>query len=314
MKLNDKKKSDIPILSDEKYTGMYLSDGKFQSSVVFGKTAPNSQLDALSRLHDTAYAYYPDKAHRRVADRLYKEAANKLGDKFADLAGEAVTKGNSFLGGASNLAMASTAGSIFGSIGSLVTNTAKNIFSLNDQLQNEDKYEKDILNLFSTDPFKGNDEYYYDGMYSQKETQGQRLDRLAASSKLPGISEIPVSMEPPQRLQTHELPSEEPVYDPGEDDTAKNVLFNARLANTVARTEQYYATDVSSRSVFRDMPTDETPGIQYHAQHPISQERMGSDYVRTGFYNTHSGISQARHYLFNKNKINRRRRRKIYAA
>lgn len=76
------------------YTGPYISDGKFQSSVMFGSTKPKDELDALSRLHDTAYAYYEDRAHREAADRIYSDAAKKLRGKFPELAADIVNYGN----------------------------------------------------------------------------------------------------------------------------------------------------------------------------------------------------------------------------
>lgn len=79
------------------YTGPYWSDGKIQSSVEFGKSDPQSELDALSRLHDSAYAKFPDAKHREAADKLYNDEAQKLVGKFPHLAGNLVLYGNHIL-------------------------------------------------------------------------------------------------------------------------------------------------------------------------------------------------------------------------
>ncbi len=52
------------------YTGPYISNGKLQESVPFGDKTPKDELDALSRLHDSAYAKWDDRLHRSVADNL----------------------------------------------------------------------------------------------------------------------------------------------------------------------------------------------------------------------------------------------------
>jgi hypothetical protein len=76
------------------YTGPYWSDGKIQSSVEFGTTDPQSELDALSRLHDTAYAHYSDRGHREAADLIYAREAKRLGEKYPELIGNIVQYGN----------------------------------------------------------------------------------------------------------------------------------------------------------------------------------------------------------------------------
>lgn len=76
------------------YTGPYWSDGKLQPSVEFGTADPQSELDALSRLHDTAYAHYKDRAHREAADEIYEREAKALVGKFPSLAGNMVLHGN----------------------------------------------------------------------------------------------------------------------------------------------------------------------------------------------------------------------------
>lgn len=76
------------------YTGPYWSDGKVQSSVEFGTTDPQTELDMLSRLHDTAYAHYKDRAHREAADEIYNRDAKALAGRFPEIAGSLVLYGN----------------------------------------------------------------------------------------------------------------------------------------------------------------------------------------------------------------------------
>jgi len=77
------------------YTGPFISNGKFQTSVEFGDRAPKDSLDALSRLHDSAYAKYRDsKQHRMAADEIYADEAHKLGTITGHVAGLAVRYGN----------------------------------------------------------------------------------------------------------------------------------------------------------------------------------------------------------------------------
>jgi hypothetical protein len=77
----------------ENYTGPWLSDGKFQSSVAHGRRKPNSKLDALSRDHDTAYALSKTDAQRRKADRVYYRKTRDM-SWFPRLAGNIVLYGN----------------------------------------------------------------------------------------------------------------------------------------------------------------------------------------------------------------------------
>jgi len=77
----------------ENYTGPYLSDGRFQSSVEDGKAPPRSRLDALSREHDSAYARSKTSRDRRKADLAYFRATRTMG-WFPRLAGDIVLYGN----------------------------------------------------------------------------------------------------------------------------------------------------------------------------------------------------------------------------
>ncbi len=76
------------------YTGPYWSNGKVQESVEWGDTDPQSELDYLSRQHDSAYAKFKDDKHRSAADLIYNREAQKLKEKFPSLAGNIVLYGN----------------------------------------------------------------------------------------------------------------------------------------------------------------------------------------------------------------------------
>lgn len=77
------------------YTGMYLSDGKFQPSVAYGKQRPTSELDKFSRFHDTMYSLYSTRKKRRAADLWYHD--NVPDDWLSQLAGDVVWYGNRML-------------------------------------------------------------------------------------------------------------------------------------------------------------------------------------------------------------------------
>lgn len=76
------------------YTGPHWSDGKYQESVEWGNANPQSELDYLSRQHDSAYARFKDAKHREAADKIYHDEAKKLTGKFPQLAGNLVLYGN----------------------------------------------------------------------------------------------------------------------------------------------------------------------------------------------------------------------------
>nr|UHS72008.1 MAG: hypothetical protein 2 [Luteoviridae sp.] len=76
------------------YTGPYWSNGNIQESVEWGDKDPKSQLDWLSRQHDSAYAHYKDTRHREAADLVYMREAKKLAAAFPELAGNLVGYGN----------------------------------------------------------------------------------------------------------------------------------------------------------------------------------------------------------------------------
>jgi len=140
-------RSPFGIDEGDNYTGPFWSDGKVQTSVPFGEAEVKSKLDALSRLHDTAYATYQDAGHRKAADSIYNKEANKLRGLYPHLAGDLVVYGNHASDALSNLATASSTGLL-----GLVYGGIKNMYNLNDYMINERKYKKDIEDLYAKDP------------------------------------------------------------------------------------------------------------------------------------------------------------------
>lgn len=135
----------LPYVS-ENYTGPYLSNGKYQSSVAFGEAEPKSKLDALSRLHDTAYATFADYGHRTAADSIFNEEAKKLESLFPQLAGGVVLYGNKIKDSFLNLA-----DSVYNPFG-LIIGAVKNMYNLNDYVMNEEKYRREVRELYQKDP------------------------------------------------------------------------------------------------------------------------------------------------------------------
>lgn len=135
------------------YTGPYWSNGKFQESVAFGDTDPQSELDKLSRLHDSAYYQYKDRAHREAADLLYKKDADTLVGRFPELAGSAVQYGNYTQRQASQLA---DDAAHYGILGPIVF-AGRNMYNANKMLNGDylSKEKQDILKYYDTDPRKG---------------------------------------------------------------------------------------------------------------------------------------------------------------
>ncbi len=130
------------------YTGPYWSDGKLQESVAFGQSEAASELDALSRLHDTAYAVYKDRAHRAAADRIYYEESQKLKGMFPSLAGHAVLYGNQMSEKASDIHHP------FFPVADLVYHGIKTLFGSKPKSDEalEKQIRQDIQRLYMEDP------------------------------------------------------------------------------------------------------------------------------------------------------------------
>lgn len=155
----------------ENYIGPFWSDGKVQSSVEFGQTPPKSALDAESRLHDSAYAHYSDLVHRMAADSIYEMRVSKLGG-FAAFAGEAVLYGNQTLRAGSNLLDYSK----YGPLG-LVAGSLINDYHLFDYMNNSERYKKEVLAYYATDPG-----WFKDQPVQVAEASGDRVSRRFARS------------------------------------------------------------------------------------------------------------------------------------
>lgn len=141
--------------SIQNYTGPGLSNGLFQNSVEFGTALPTNDLDALARLHDSAYAKYKDRAHRRAADKIFADAAGKIPNSEALLAKNAVRYGNQVKGSFDNLSKRASQGLPFGPVGvlgGLVYGAIENNLDLHDYMINGQKYEKEVLDYYKTDP------------------------------------------------------------------------------------------------------------------------------------------------------------------
>jgi hypothetical protein len=140
------------------YTGPYWSNGEIQQSVEWGEKDPTSQLDWLSRQHDSAYAHFKDRAHREAADLLYMREAKKLAGRFPELAGNLVGYGNyagrqvgklvSDIGISTKL----TGNPILGAVKFTYDNISDSVKRINGTyLKNE---IKDIQAFHATDPYK----------------------------------------------------------------------------------------------------------------------------------------------------------------
>ena len=139
------------------YTGPYWSDGKFQESVAFGEADPKSELDALARLHDTAYAVYKDRAHREAADEIFNTEAKKLVGKFPHLAGDLVLYGNYAHRQAKQLVSDTTALPFLGMPGALlgaVKFAGTNFINANKMINGTylKKEKADVEALYARDP------------------------------------------------------------------------------------------------------------------------------------------------------------------
>jgi hypothetical protein len=135
------------------YTGPYISDGKFQSSVAFGSAIPTDKLDMYSRLHDSAFAKWNDYGHLAAANAMYHGWVQ--GDSVtAQVAGNLVLFGNQTLGSLSNLFGAGAAG-----VAGLLYGGVKNALDLHDYMLNEKRYKAEVSAYYATDPFKGDPRY-----------------------------------------------------------------------------------------------------------------------------------------------------------
>jgi hypothetical protein len=141
------------------YTGPYWSDGKLQTSVLFGESNAIDALDGLSRLHDSAYAFFPDAAHREAADMWYNEHAKQISGAFPQLAGNIVEYGNYAGRQAEKLAKDVTQYAFipgFGPIFGAAKFVAENIMNSNKMINGTylKKEREDLETLFAQDPLR----------------------------------------------------------------------------------------------------------------------------------------------------------------
>lgn len=134
------------------YLGPYISDGKFQTSVQYGKTRPSDYLDAQARLHDSAYATFKDYGRRRASDSLFSERTKGESLVGAVSAG-AVGYGNQIISAGSNL-LGKTG------LAGLIVGGATNMFELHDYMINESKYKKEVLAHYESDPYRDDPDYH----------------------------------------------------------------------------------------------------------------------------------------------------------
>jgi hypothetical protein len=141
----------------ENYIGPYWSDGKWQESVEFGTAPTLSDVDAASRLHDSAYARFKDAQHRTAADEIYSATLKKLGGPKSGLA-DVPLYGNFVKNRVSNIGSdfvtgVRTAG-LLGGLGSLVYNGVKGVVTNYDLITNGAKYRDEVMAYYDTDPMK----------------------------------------------------------------------------------------------------------------------------------------------------------------
>lgn len=144
-------------LVGQRYTGPWISNNKFQSSVAFGDQAPLGALDSFSRLHDTARAVYQPGTMWKASDSLYHDRVSKLPGTIPSLAGDAVLYGNAAMNSAGNIASRMATGfkygSLPGALAGLVVGGVENMLSLNDYMTHSASAKKKILAMEKTDPF-----------------------------------------------------------------------------------------------------------------------------------------------------------------
>lgn len=158
------------------YTGPYISDGKIQSSVEFGKAVPKDELDQLSRLHDSAYAHFSDDLHRTAADKLFSESAKDLAKALPDVAGVLVLYGNKIADFAVNLYEKESALGFYGILLAGIQNEYKVI----DYMLHGEQAKKDVLAYYQTDPEKNNS--LYNKQVAPK--LGKMIDRIETQAPI----------------------------------------------------------------------------------------------------------------------------------
>jgi hypothetical protein len=144
----------------ERYTGPFISNNKFQTSVMFGDQAPLGVRDSNSRLHDTSYAYFgDDMTGKMAADSIYNKRQSVL-PGINPLIGNVVQYGNALGRSASNIVGHGSEGfrlaGLPGAFLGLVYGGAENAVQLYDYVLHGDEKKKEILELEKSDPYPDN--------------------------------------------------------------------------------------------------------------------------------------------------------------
>lgn len=139
------------------YTGPYVSDGKFQTSVEWGEAETLNPLDEASRRHDSAYARFSDRKHRMAADVLYKLETDRMNGSLPGIAGNAVVYGNEALeqGGDLSTKLTLTRAAGANPLAGLVAHELSWLYDMNERLNTRDwlaKEKQEVLDYYKTDP------------------------------------------------------------------------------------------------------------------------------------------------------------------
>jgi len=140
------------------YIGPGWSDGKFQSSVEWGSSEPQSELDLEAYYHDSAYKKFSDEAHRQAADSIFADNAARIKGELPPLARTAVSQGNmlsrSVTRTTRNVASGAALAGVPGAIIGLVYTGLQNLAMANDLLpgKTRDNLRKEVLDYYASDP------------------------------------------------------------------------------------------------------------------------------------------------------------------
>jgi hypothetical protein len=204
----------------DNYTGPYWSDGKFQESVQFGATAPLTDLDRASRLHDSAYAKFKDESHRIAADIIYQDTLKTIDSASARLIRGLPVYGNYTKNRAYEYGEALASGMKFGglpgAVGGLAVAAVRNVFRQNDLLINLDKYKAEVRDYYATDPYKDTHQSYALEVNDQKKSipikhptkTPQKFDAVEAPQQKPEKLENPSEM----RFGKTKIAPEQPAH------------------------------------------------------------------------------------------------------
>ncbi len=173
------------------YTGPYISDGKFQTSVEWGSAPTLNPLDEASRRHDSAYAKWSDSRHRKAADQLFKIETEGMNGTLPTVAGNAVVYGNEAMKQAGSLASKVGTYGKFGPIGMLAGALAHEyewLSDMNSRLNSRDylaKERREVLDYYKTDPWLQKPIRQYDAV------DGSVYEGQVTSSEVPTVRRAP---------------------------------------------------------------------------------------------------------------------------